>query len=76
VGGDVIAVLPTRQARAIVYAIEADLIDTSTPGNRSWLPGRGTITARVDVDGTDYEWSVSNPRDYAIGDYVMVTVPA
>jgi hypothetical protein len=69
--------LPTREATATVYRIEAELIDTTMIGHRpSWMPGYVTISARVDVDGFDYRWSVTDARKYAIGDTVTVTVPA
>ena len=69
--------LPTREATATVYRIEAELIETTMIGHRpSWMPGYVTISARVDVNGSDYRWRVTDARKYAIGDTVTVTVPA
>ena len=68
--------LPTREATAIVYKIEADLIDTSSPYQVSFTLGYSTVSARVDRFGTDYTWTVTNPTLYKVGDKLTVTVPA
>jgi hypothetical protein len=71
--------LPTRQATATVYRIEAGLFDATQlgqPPRSQLIHGYGTISARVDLDGSDYTWRVVNPNVYRIGDRVEVTVPA
>lgn len=69
--------LPTREARAYVYRIDADLVDiTATARRHEWLPGVARVHAKVDIDGTDYVWRVDDARRYRIGDSVIVTVPA
>lgn len=68
--------LPTREATAIVYKIEADLIDVSSPSGRAFALGYSTVSARVDRFGSDYTWTVTNPAAYKVGDRLTVTVPA
>ena len=68
--------LPTRKATAVVYKIEADLIDTSTPWGQSFALGCATVSARVDRHGTDYTWTVTDPTVYKVGDRLTVDVPA
>jgi len=68
--------LPTREATAVVYKIESDLVDISRPGHREFVLGYSTVSARVERYGTDYTWTVTNPTLYKVGDKLTVTVPA